>query len=113
MAERTRVEIRLDKDVYDRLRTLADEAELSLNQILNGVCRWAAGHGHAGGVKFLEVADESVVTTVPEPSRVWFGFGADKDDPVGDPGQVVFELDYSDKSALRSHLDRPANEFNQ
>lgn len=39
---KTRVELRFDSDVYDRIKGLADQAEVSVNQLMHGLARWAA-----------------------------------------------------------------------
>ena len=40
-ADKTRFELRFDNDVYEGVRKLADEAGVSINQLMHGLARWA------------------------------------------------------------------------
>jgi hypothetical protein len=42
--ERTRVELRFDQEVYERIRSLAEQAGISVNQLMHGLARWATQH---------------------------------------------------------------------
>jgi len=100
MADKTRVELRLDAGVYAGLKDLADRAGLSVNQLMQGLSRWAVANGHAGK-PYPDAGN--VVQTVEEPGMVWFGPDGYSEDnePVGG-GDVVFVLDYTDGNAVRS-----------
>lgn len=40
--DKTRVELRFDPEVYDGIKRLADTAQISVNQLMQGLARWAA-----------------------------------------------------------------------
>jgi hypothetical protein len=100
----TRFEVRFPTDVHDGLQRLAAEADVSVSQLIVGVCRWAVMHGHAG--EFAGITDdggEPQARTEPRDGCLWFG----PDDladlgPGGNLGDLgpVFRLDYTDRRAL-------------
>lgn len=38
---KVRFEVRFDEDVYNRVKKLADEAQISVNQLMHALARWA------------------------------------------------------------------------
>jgi hypothetical protein len=38
---KVRLELRFDEDVYERIKTVAEKASISVNQLLQGLARWA------------------------------------------------------------------------
>jgi len=42
------LQLRMDATVHQRLTAAAEEAEISLNQLVGGLCRWASERMHQG-----------------------------------------------------------------
>lgn len=59
-AVKPRLEIRFDSEVYEEMRELAEKAGITINQLVNGVMRWAVANGHAGEGAFDEDGNLSV-----------------------------------------------------
>lgn len=100
MTDKSRVELRLDASVYAGLKDLAGRSGLSLNQLMQGISRWAVASGHAGK-PYPEPS--GVIHTSDEPGMVWFGpdgYTEDGDEMGG--GEIVFVLDYTDGNAVRA-----------
>lgn len=105
---KVRMEARLDQDVLDRLKELAADADISLNQLVNGILYWAVNHSHAGEPVMGDDAYDagSVTGTDEQPGCVWFGETAheaedERGEPRHDPGRVVFRLDYTQRRVVR------------
>lgn len=115
MADKARIDLRLDPDVHADLKRLADSSGLSLNQLLQGVARWASQNGHPGRPTFHEHL--GFVGTVDEDQMIWFGETDEDDTPPPKEGElhahVAFVLDYSDRAAVRSerHYYPKSNEW--
>lgn len=99
MKEKARCQIRLDPMVHERLKTLAGESELSLNQLVEGILAWSVNNAHSGLPCVRENPD--VVDTRPTSNVVWFGHdGTERDakgkliDITDEPGQICFMLDF-------------------
>ena len=68
--DKARLELRFDHEVFEGVRKLADEAGISVNQLMLGLAQWAVQHGKVGEPivtqgKFFEVKDQ--------PGVVYFG----------------------------------------
>ncbi len=99
MERKARFETRLDSDTHARLRKLAEEAGVSMNQVIEGVLLWAATKAYAG----LPAPHENgsgYFESVEAPA-VWFGFDGftEEGEPVGG-GEVLFVLDFSPGRAV-------------
>ena len=119
MARKIRFEARLDEQIHQRLKRLADSSGLSMNQLTEGILAWAVAKGHAGRVRPVDVLGGQVMQSDDEDGVLWFGeAGAITDDEFEQPhrvGLVYFELDYSGSRAVvdwggRGTLDEPAEE---
>jgi len=47
-SSKARLELRFEKDVYKGIKEIAEEADLSLNQLMEGITRWAIQYAHVG-----------------------------------------------------------------
>lgn len=102
--EKARIDLRLDPSVHASLKRLSEESGLSLNQLLQGLARWATQTGHAGAPNWID--DLDVVQTEKEPGVVWFGRNGIN--PDGEPmggGEVLLVLDFTERSAVRRPQD--------
>ena len=105
---RARVDLRLEREVYERIKEMAEQPEISINQLLQGIVTWASGCGNPG---------ERVILEENQPPReekragcIWFGCqgyvvkGKDgSEQPV--MGDLHFQLDYTDRGAVRDLPD--------
>ncbi len=99
MAAKTRLELRIDNDVVLALKGLADELGVSVNQIMNGVARWAVRNAHTG-TPFRQYGE---IETIEQEGVVWFGRDGDPSARTrGDISNayIAFVLDFSDGRAL-------------
>lgn len=107
MAEKARIDLRLDPKVHADLKQLADQSGLSLNQLLQGIARWASQNGHPGRPTFHESG--LFTGTADEDQVIWFGETDEDDEPTPRTDElhanVAFVLDYSDRAAVRSSWD--------
>jgi hypothetical protein len=96
---KTRFELRFDTDVYESVARLADEVGVSLNQLMQGITRWAVANAHPGEFVGDHVRDASgdPLVTRDQPGVVWF---ANEEDNV-----PCFELDFTERRVVR---ERPA-----
>jgi len=99
MKEKARCQIRLDPRVHERLKTLAIDSDLSINQLVEGILAWSVNNAHSGLPNVRE--DPPFVDTSPATNVVWFGHdGAERDehgkviDVSAEPGQICFMLDF-------------------
>ena len=99
MKEKARCQIRLDPNVHERLKSLAAQSDLSLNQLLEGILAWSANNAHSGYPRPRE--DPPLVDTHPMSNVVWFGHDGILRDPNGkateladEPSQICFLLDF-------------------
>lgn len=99
--DKTRVELRFDTDLYERVKATADEAEISVNQLLQGIARWAMGNAHVGEPDGRD-RDEAI-STVPTPGCVWFGREDIEllDDENFLRPCVYFALDFTERRVVR------------
>ncbi len=105
MAEKSRLELRLDADLHRDLKALADRAGISVNQLAAGVLRWAVDHGRAGDPAVCPSTGK-VMGTDDEPGVVWFGDEPeDPRYPDQPPCDLVFSLDFTGRSSIRKIHD--------
>ena len=96
---RARLELRIDADVVSELQKLAERVGVSVNQLMQGIARWAVGHAHPGEA---DVDDHGIISTRPQLGCVWFGKDeTEAEDEQGfphlDPGYVAFSLDFTER----------------
>ena len=105
--ERASYLLRLEPDLMEKVRAVADRAEVSVNQLLQGIVRWGMAHGHVGEA---ERDKGGYVRGKKQAGCVWFGStGEEKrpqdcsDDPDWTPrkGEVVFTLDFTARRVVR------------
>lgn len=99
-------QVRLDADVHEKLKTAAATAGISMNQLIQGVLRWAGDHVRQG----RPTLSGKTIGEEPCAECVWFGVPT-KPVGIGDrghEGDFVFLLDYSDRKALSTSLSEGA-----
>ncbi len=106
--EIVRVELRFEAEVYEGVKKLADAAEISLNQLLQGVARFAVKHGHLGEPTY----DPPVVNSEAQPGCLWFGREVPETFEDGSEiftvgAQVFFTLDFTERHILRDRWKEP------
>jgi len=112
-SEKVRLELRFDADVARSVTALADEAGISLNQLMQGLARWALWHGHPGEPKLgremkVETIERvrEVEGSIERPGCIWFGEvaydlnGPGRGERVPDE-RVMFMLDFSERRAVQ------------
>lgn len=108
--EKTRLELRFEPDIAEGLKQLADDADISVNQLLQALSRWAIDNGHAGEA----VHDEKgMVRTKDQPGCIWFGKEAFRLTPKdaeyhhvqeherASKGRHIFTLDFTVRRVVR------------
>jgi len=95
MSRKARFEFRLDAAVHRRAKQLAEDAGLSMNQLLEGIVTWAVGCGHPGHPVPKRMGSARLIES-REGEAVWFGDDGHPDDE-GNAGDafVHFVLDFS------------------
>ena len=112
MADKVRFELRFDADVHEGIRRLAEGAEISVNQLMQGLARWAVENGHVG-----EPARSSagILYAKEQAGCVFFGklgvvyteeeqlkyLKVAHEDREEEPGSVVFLLDFTERRVIR------------
>lgn len=100
---KTRVELRLDSDLHTKIKALADEADISVNQLIQGVMRWAMRRANVGEAEMLAYDHIDVTTT---PGCVWFGnhrdvvIDEDGNEFLQEP-ELIFQLDFTERNVVR------------
>lgn len=100
---KARLELRFDPDVYARLRKLADDAHISVNQLMNGLARWAVTTAHLGEPVYGE---DGEVSTRWQAGCIWFGDEerAEEDDSGEvqvSAAHVALFLDFTERHVVR------------
>jgi hypothetical protein len=109
---KTRFELRFDDALYEEVKRNAEEAGISINQLMQGIARWAMKRANPGARAHF--ASEGVVS-IDEPGCIWFGHAADLEtDEYGrqdwDTGVFVFELDFTERNVIRESYQIPGDE---
>ncbi len=106
MKEKARCQIRLEPIVHERLKALAGECDLSLNQLVEGILAWAGANAHPGIPK--PRSDKPTIESDSSSHVVWFGNDGivrdrkGKPIDINGPGQISFMLDFR---AARATVD--------
>lgn len=111
--EKARLELRFDVDLFEKVKALADKATVSVNQLLQGLTRWAVKNGHVGE----PVREESgILTARRQPGCLFFGrighvysweeleaynSGDSEEVKKYDPGALYFTLDFTERHVVR------------
>ena len=123
---KTRLELRFDTEIYDGVKGLADRAEISINQLMQGLAKWAIRHLKPGEpIK----SDEGFISgTRDQPGCLWAGetgtyrllskselreleeefggsvIGSDTEPDMSKKGKVWLFLDYTERRVLRDDV---------
>lgn len=115
-ADKARVELRVDPDVFEKMKDLTERAGISINQFVQGLVRWAVSNGHAGEPTRDE---DGAVRTRTQLGCVWVGTegasGEDREriedeaketreDPKEYPaynGRIHMFLDFTERRVVR------------
>ena len=110
--------LRFDEELHARVKQLAESAQISVNQLMQGVSRWMIQNAQLGEPS----RDESgQLHSRPQAGCLWFGrpssppdlqmrealareFGGSPDEYTEDAGNLVFALDFTERRVL---LDDP------
>ncbi|ADG67839.1 hypothetical protein Plim_2010 [Planctopirus limnophila DSM 3776] len=68
---KARVELRFDADVLEKIRKLSEDAQISVNQLMHGLARWATENVHPGEPYFIP--GNKFVQVKRQPGVVWAG----------------------------------------
>lgn len=118
--------LRFDEELHERVRLLAETAQISVNQLMQGLARWAVQNARQGE----PYRDQSgKVQSRAQPGCLWFGevaskplslhdceeiaahYGGEPEEYLGteSPGNVIFSLDFTERHVVRDELDeRPS-----
>lgn len=102
--EKVAFQVRFDSDLHARLVQLAEESGISLNQLVQGMCRGTLAAAHAGEwneYAFLQ-GDKPYpfVRSKPAKGCVWFGKEGEFDEHMGEPvhsGTFWFGIDVRER----------------
>lgn len=113
-SRKPRFELRLDEALYTQVKSISEEADISMNQLIEGVLRWAMPMAHAGELRVDDDVEASRIPyrkgqSVPVQGCVWFGVAPWVDDDGPNDGRFLFQLDYSGRSAVKSVPVYPDN----
>ena len=100
---KTRFELRFDDDLYTQVKNTADETGISVNQLMQGIARWAMSTVHPRSEPWGQGPE---LLAVEHEGCVWFGreSGAVEDDYGNqhyDKGAVYFTLDFTERHVVR------------
>lgn len=110
--DKTAFQVRFDADLHAEMKAAAEEAGISLNQLVQGICRGALAYLVQGEAR---VADDGLVQVEPTKKCVFFGETgrrltpeereiyeeADHPPPPDKKGFVWFGLDFTDRGFVR------------
>lgn len=106
---KSRFELRFDEDLYADIKRIADETEISVNQLMQGIARWA--------VKYANPREEVTeyhpqgIDSKPQPGCVWFGHQAEvcesSEGSFPIDAQVFFHLDFTERRVVREPDPQP------
>ncbi len=114
---KTRFELRFDDDVYDAVKRAADETGISVNQLMQGIARWAMKHVHPS--EEVQYVTQDVIHCTAQPGCVWFGqettdvvevqVGPDPEMTEQGiiPARLYFTLDFTERSVVREPDPKP------
>lgn len=115
---KARVELRFDADVLEKIKKLSDDAQVSVNQLMHGLARWATENVHPGEPYFPQ--GEVFLQEKRQPGCLWAGkrgvrySDKEKQDHLSltngeetledKPGQVFFVLDFTERRVVREDI---------
>jgi hypothetical protein len=98
---KTRFELRFDTGLYEQIKALASTADISINQLMEGIARWAIPLAIPGVPNPIEEAGP--VALDHRPGSVVFGQLEDEEEQT--LGTVYFVLDFNPRWAIRQVRD--------
>ncbi|HEY4261851.1 MAG TPA: hypothetical protein VGM98_16895 [Schlesneria sp.] len=117
---KARMELRLDNDVFDRIKRLADSAQISVNQLMQFLARWAGESGHVGE-PHRDV--EGFLRNKHQPGCIWIGSVGWKPEELDDEehayyhdeimstpvaerkGELKLFMDFTERRILRDDVE--------
>lgn len=117
---KARLELRFDNEVYEKIKLLADDAQISVNQLMQSLALWAGTYGHAGEPRRDA---EGFLRNVNQPGCVWVGTLGWKPDELDDhelawngeelsqipekdrKGTLNLNLDFTERRVLRDDVE--------
>lgn len=108
-------QVRFDSELHAQLKGLAEQADLSLNQLIQGMCRGLVEHGRVGRAVvqkesgFVSVRPESrcvyfgtpgIPSNVPEAAYPDYVHRHDEEPEPVKKGWVWFGLDFSERGVV-------------
>lgn len=107
---KARFELRFDEDLYAEIKRIADETEISVNQLMQGIARWAVKY--ANPREEVTEFDPHGIRSKPQPGCVWFGHQVDAheipgENPIHIDAQVFFHLDFTERRVVREPDPQP------
>jgi hypothetical protein len=109
---KVRLELRLDAELYQRLQAVAEKTPVSINQLVQGITRWAVGKAHPGESAELGwTGQEHDVAATDTSECVWFGeyAGEDVEQQKQWEGEIYFQLDFSERRVVQEP-ERPGKD---
>lgn len=72
-------QVRFDQDLHESLVKISEVSGLSVNQLMQGICRGAINRAHIGAVvQVMDDVDDWHYETVIEKQCVWFGLQSEE-----------------------------------
>lgn len=107
---KARFELRFDEDLYADIKRIADETEISVNQLMQGIARWAVKYAHP--CEEVTEYHPHGIDAKTQPGCVWFGhqmdtYEPDRHDPIHIDAQVFFDLDFTERRVVREPEPQP------
>lgn len=101
---RTPFILRFESDVYVGIKELAEQAGVSINQLMEGITRWVVMHARAGEPVVNE--DGEVIGEVAERGCIWAGETAEEAevDGTGKSRGVWMCLDFTNRRVVREDV---------
>lgn len=88
--EKVRIELRFDADVAEKVKKLADEVGVSVNQLMHGIARWTTETAHLGEPRYNRAG--KVIVDWEQQGCVWWG---EPSRPKGEPGEPGERTEYT------------------
>jgi hypothetical protein len=105
--EKVRIELRFDADVAEKVKELADEVGVSVNQLMQGIARWTTQTARLGEPKYNRAG--KVVVDWTQEGCVWWGEPSTRQQPPEVPeeeatyskGHICGALDFTERRVVK------------
>ena len=88
---KARVELRMEKELHEKIVAITSKADISVNQLMNGLAEWACRNVvHGTPIIDYDASGRRIVFLDERKGALFFG----KKSKPGDEGQVHFVLDF-------------------